>query len=703
MKKIVVLLFFIFCTSCATMEPPIKSRAHDPVDLPEKMRPVAPEVDYEPIVDPATPKIDVKASELNLRLQEIIADSPIRSRGDVFADKPRDLDGTQQISFNFYDADLVEVIRVFMNLMEEDYIIHPDVSGRVSLSVNDNFNSEQLFDLLAGVLNMNNMAMINPNKIWEILPQANVPRHISSDKILFPDSSELPTRGQVIKGFRLKFIAASEMINILKPYLSQSAQVYAHESKGVLLVCDFPHSLERVSDLIALFDESVFADVKARVFPLQYINAVDAVEQLKNIAEQFGLDRSEISARSRISFLALERLNMVLAVTRNDHVLDFVEAWVDGLDRQLPETIVGRDRENIFVYYVQYGDADAIVESIRGVFDERIEKDERRLPSEVSGERPETAEISDPQAGVVLGELSGPVRFMIDQATNSIITRCYSVDYPQILSVIEKLDLYPKQVLIEVVIAEVRLSDRTKLGVDWKYILSLGGGVTGDIAFVPGEGALPASGLVFSVASSHRLQAALRAAVDDRNLQILSTPTILASDNKLARINIGDQVPFPTSTRRRIDETATAETIDTTIQYRDTGIILDVVPKINKDGMVRMEISQEVSSLSPERVEGITAPIINTRHTETTLAVDDQQTIVIAGLMRQERSMLRSGVPGINRVPVLRHLFGTTEDSFDNTELLIFITPHVILSREDSNYLTRNFLNRLDEVKAEMR
>jgi general secretion pathway protein D len=499
------------------------------------------------------------------------------------------------------------------------------------------------------------------------------------------------------------------MINILKPYLSQSAQVYAHESKGVLLVCDFPHSLERVSDLIALFDESVFADVKARVFPLQYINAEDAVEQLKNIAEQFGLDKSEISARSRISFLALERLNMVLAVTRNDQVLDFVEAWVDGLDRQLPEAIVGRDRENIFVYYVQYGDADEIVESIRGVFDERIEKDERRLPSEVTDLRSETTlrseteEISGPQTGVVLGELSGPVRFMIDRATNSIITRCYSVDYPKILSVIEKLDLYPKQVLIEVVIAEVRLSERTKLGVDWKYILSLGGGVTGEIGFVPGEGALPTSGFVFSVASTHRLQAALQAAVDDRNLQILSTPTILASDNKLARINIGDQVPFPTSTRRRIDETATAETIDTTIQYRDTGIILNVIPKINKDGMVRMEISQEVSSLSPERVEGITAPIINTRHTETTLAVDDQQTIVIAGLMRQERSMLSSGVPGINRVPVLRHLFGTTEDSFDNTELLIFITPHVILSREDSNYLTRNFLNRLDEVKAEMR
>ncbi len=351
------------------------------------------------------------------------------------------------------------------------------------------------------------------------------------------------------------------------------------------------------------------------------------------------------------------------------------------------------------------------MESLRGIFDQQAEKEDQKekeqqsaTPSEFNEETAEGAESAAAnQTGTITGELTGEVRFTVDQSTNSIITRCFSVDYPKILAVIEKLDLYPKQVLIEVVIAEVQLSDRTKLGVDWKYILSLGGGVEGEVGFTPGEGALPASGLFFSVASRSRLQAALQAAIDDRNLQILSTPTLLASDNKPATINIGDQVPFPTSTRKRIDETSTVETIDTTIQYRDTGIILNVTPKINKHGMVSMEISQEVSNLSTERVEGITAPIISTRQTETTLSVDDQQTIVIAGLMRQERSRITSNVPGFSRVPGLKHLFGTSEDSFDNTELMIFITPHVILSHEDSAYLTRNFLNRLDEVKAEMR
>ncbi len=341
MKKMALMFILLLCASCGTIEPPVKSKAPYPVDFPEKEAVERPEADYETLSTPTGEKTDVKASELNSRLQEIIADSPLRTKDKIFADEKTKIDGTQDFSFDFYDADIVEVVRVFMELLGQDYIIHSDVSGRVSLSVNDRFNPEQLLDLLAGVLRMNNMAMIKTDNVWEILPQSNVSRHLSGDKIIFPDSGRLPVRGQIIQGFRLQFIAASEMINILKPYLSQSAQLYAHESKGVLLVCDFPHSLERAADLVALFDESVFADVKAKVFPLTYIDAEEAAEQLENITEKFGLDKSEVSPRSRVSFLALERLNMVLAVTRNEQVLDFVQTWVEGLDRELPEILPG--------------------------------------------------------------------------------------------------------------------------------------------------------------------------------------------------------------------------------------------------------------------------------------------------------------------------------------------------------------------------
>jgi len=703
MKIIAIMLLFFFCTGCAALLDPSAQKYPDrSVDIPRKeaVAPLKPL--EEPVTEERRPREKTEAERLNARLKEIIADSPLKTAQDIYSPVPDDPEDARNVSFSFYDADLVEVIRVFMMLLEQDYMIHPEVSGRVSLFVHDNFNTEQLVDVLAGVLRVNNVAMLRTDKVWEFLPHSEVPRHISRDRIILPDTDELPRRGQIIQGFRLNFIAASEMINIIEPYLSQSAQVYAHESKGILLVSDYPHALERISELVALFDESVFADINARVFPLKHVNAENAAEKLMDIAEQFGLEHDEVGLRSRVSFLPLERLNMVLAVTRNKQVLDFVEAWVEGLDRELPEHVAGLDRENIYVYYVQYGDAEEIVESLRGVFEDHFQLENER-PREIRLDRPSEDDRQTAQAlNSVSGELAGPVRFTIDRATNSIITRCKASDYANVLSVIEKLDLYPKQVLIEVIIAEVRLSDATRMGVDWQYILSLGGLADGEIRLIPGEDALPGYGGLFRVESSRRLKAALHAAVDDTQLQILSTPTLLASDNRPATINIGDQVPYPTSVRRRTEEIE-SDIIDTTIQYRDTGIILQVTPKINKHGMVRMEIVQEVSSLTDKSVAGIAAPVINTRTAETTLAVDDQETIVIAGLMEQQRSRIYSGVPGFSRIPGIRHLFGTSRYSYENTELLVFITPNVIASREDSSFLTRNFLTRLDELKERMK
>ncbi|MFW5730444.1 MAG: type II secretion system secretin GspD [Desulfonatronovibrionaceae bacterium] len=706
MKKFGILILFLFCTSCAGMNAGGKKEDFFQVDIPEKSerKGVAQTEQVQEIREESR---SYDAGELNDRLQEIISESSLAHDKGVYQPDEAEDGDKKDLSFSFYDADLVEVIRVFMKLLEEDYMVHPDVSGRVSLFVEDNFTPEQLMDLLSGVLMMNGMAMVKKDKVWEIMPQSKVPRFVGREEIIAPDADKTPGRGQIIQGYRLEFIAASEMINILKPYLSQNAQVYAHESKGVMLVSDYPHNLEKITELVNLFDESVFADVQARVFPLRYIDAEKAAEQLEGIAGNFGLENQEVGPRARVSFMALERLNMVLAVTRSSQVMEFVSTWVEGLDQELPESMTGTRQESIHVYYVQYGDADEIVESLRGVFEEGYEKDNE---TEKVPDRPDESPAPDGEnnggssaENSVSGELTGPVVFNVDKTTNAIITRCNSVDYPSVLSVIEKLDLYPKQVLIEVVIAEVRLTENNKMGVDWQYILSLGNELDGEVSFVPSADSIPGSGGVFVLESATRLKSALYASLDDSNLQILSTPTLLASDNKPATINIGDQVPYPTSTRQRLDDTDDTEVVDTTIQYRDTGIILKVTPKINKHGMVRMEIEQEVSSLTKTRVEGINAPVINTRLAETALAVNDQQTIVIAGLMEQQRSRGYSGVPGLGKIPGIKHLFGTSSYEYENTELLVFITPHVIASQEDSGFLTRNFLTKLQELKKEMK
>jgi general secretion pathway protein D len=619
----------------------------------------------------------------------------------------------QDISFNFYDAELTEVVKVVMDLLGANYIFHPDVAGRVSLSVKDTFNNAQLRDLLQGVLHINNLVMVNKDKVWHIMPLAEAPSYVAEERIIFPQEELKPQRGQYIQAFRLHFIAASELIKIIKPYLTQNAQVYAHEQKGILLVCDFPHVLTKVKRLIPLFDESVFADKKAKVYALQYTKAEDVVEKLTSISKEFGLSPEEGSPKSRVSFLPLERLNMVLVIAGDKRVIEFVDAWVHQLDTEIPQSLIQEYGQNIYVYYVQYGRAENIVESLKGVFEEGAredDEDQKYVSKErTKGPEEQTRQKSQMGSESVSGELTGEVTFMIDETTNSILTKCSSHDYDKILSVIEKLDLYPKQVLIEVLIAEVTLNESTKFGFEWEYLTNLHGDTESIIQVDSGLGFIGEKtrdinkGLTYLVTDTDKITAALRASEEEDNVNILSRPTLLASDNQEAEINIGDEVPIPTTSEVREDDTGTAKTTETTIQYRDTGIIMRVTPHINKQGMVRMELSQEVSNLSKQTVEGVDAPVISTRNAQTTVAVNDGQTVIIGGLMEQTQSSGASGIPYLSRMPFLKYAFGYERSSFSNTELIILITPHVVLNEEDSNVVSKEFVSRVESIKQLMR
>ncbi len=727
-KITILIIILVFSTACAHLKSGVRDKAPDPVNFQDIERPrpreqredayAASRTEQEANATAVLEQVEKQNKEFNQRIASIMDQPGIGEPQPEpeKKDEPKTISGQKEVSFNFYDADLVEVVRVFMDLIGGDYVLHPDVSGRVSLSVEDKFTEEQLVDLLLGVLRINNMTMIQgKDGVWEVMPMSEVSSQFSEERIFIESGQGGQKRGQVIEVFRLRYIAATEMIKIIKPYLSQSATIYAHDAEGVLLICDYPHALDKVGQLVQMFDESVFADVSTRVYTLKYAQAEEAVKDLQNIAKEFGLGPDQGGPSRRVGFVSLQRTNTVVAVTRDPQVMEFVDAWVEELDKKVPSALSGQQSSDIFVYYVQYGDADKIVESLRGLFEGAQPEEEKEAGDEEKqtplGQQVKAKEEKSEKQGTsegVSGELSGEVTFQVDEITNSILTRCNRRDYETILSVVEKLDLYPRQVLIEMVIAEVQLNDTSKLGIEWQYIMNVGKDGTGTItqstglgSFDAEEGSYLGQGLSYLIQNTSRLKAGLHALAEDNQVQILSTPTLLASDNKQAVINIGDEVPIPTTSERRTD-ISTGELTTTTLQYRDTGIIMDVTPKINKHGMVRMEIKQEVSNLSSQKVEGVDAPIISTRNTETSVAVNDGQTIVIGGLIRQTRTQSSSGIPYLRNIPGLGILFQAKEDSFENTELIVFITPHVVLNAQDSDFITQDFKLRLQELKQVM-
>ncbi|MFW5791095.1 MAG: type II secretion system secretin GspD [Desulfohalobiaceae bacterium] len=716
--------------SCAAMEPRLREQAMAPGAVQAGKKPRAAEKEDLSLTGQAPSPAEEKqrAREIlremeqdnelfNSRLKQVIGMHDAPAPGDREASAKEVGGDQQQVSFNFYDADLADVVRLFMDLLEDDYVFQPNVGGRVSLKVEDTFNRNQLVELLQGIMRINGVTMVkDDNGIWEIMPLSDAAQSIPDQNLILPDQEARPNRGQIIRAFRLHYIAASEIVKIIQPYLAKGALIYAHDPTGVLIVSDFPHTLPKVTGLIELFDESVFADMQVRVYALKYAVASEVAKELESLAQTMGFTPDKGGPSSRISFLAMDRLNKLLAVTKSERLLEFADIWVEELDQDVPQIAQDAQVENIYVYYVQNGDAEEIVTSLQGLFerspDTRDREDTEQLPVGQQLREEQEQQVTEDRAvvesvGAVSGSLVGEVSFVVDQTTNSILIRCVKSDYDKIYSVIEKLDLYPKQVLIEVLIADVQLDESSKLGIEWSFVFDLANDTESELSVDSGLGvigggdSLIGSGLTYLVTHTDKLTAVLKALAEDNKVNVLSSPHILASDNQEARIDIGDEVPIVTSELRTTEAGSTATTVDKTIQYRDTGILLTVTPHINEKGLVRMDVSQEVSQISDRTVQGVDSPIFSKRLATTRLAVQDEQTIVIGGLIRQSNSDGYTGIPVLGRVPILKYLVGTQQKSFSSSELLIFITPHVIKSAPDADLISNLFLKRLKELKQD--
>ncbi|MCK5915800.1 MAG: hypothetical protein KAG92_06645, partial [Deltaproteobacteria bacterium] len=286
-----------------------------------------------------------------------------------------EIKGRQMITLNFDDADLIEVLRLFMDILEENYTISQGVGGKVTLEVNAELNRDEIFELLRGVLRMNGVVMVQRGPLWEIMPQASLPAAAEAGELLLPGDSA-HTRGRVIRAYRLRYLPGAQFVNIIKPYLSKGAQVYVHETSGILLVSDYSHVLGKVSRLLLLFDTSILAGLEQRVYLLKYVNAEDMVKELEKLTGTYGLAPGKgTNPNSSLTFLALPRINMILVLSRDLESLALVDEWIGELDREVAILAQDSQGEDIFVHYIQNGVAQDIAAVLEGLFTGVTKKD----------------------------------------------------------------------------------------------------------------------------------------------------------------------------------------------------------------------------------------------------------------------------------------------------------------------------------------
>ena len=606
-------------------------------------------------------------------------------------------EGKQRVTLDFDNADIYEVINALADVVGMNYIIDPAVKGKVNIHTSGEIDKNQVFPILEIIFEMNNIAAVKTGDLYKIIPikeaktrpvMPETGREIKEEDLQSPDRMR-------IQFVPLRYIAVGEMSKLLKPFLTKAGEIMEYPKNNIMIVVDTNINVKRILSMVDTVDVSYFEGMSIKFYELKNADVKDLAKEMETIFGALGVAKTTDKGVG-INFIALERLNMLLViVSQMPDMLAKVDDWVAKLDETNTDV-----EEQIFIYFLQNGKATDIGDIINKIYGEGVEtkkKDEKKGTPYKTPEKPGAIPTAT-------ATVTGKIKVVTDETTNALIIRATTSDYNIIKKTIRLLDIVPRQVLIEVLVAEILLGDDTQFGVDWKFQKKdVGvGGETGTFDSIlnnnlPTSVAGPAAGYTAVFAASDIL-ARLYAFAGENRLNILSSPHILAANNKEAKIEVGKEVPIVTSEYAPISGQVTDVT-SRSIQYRDTGILLTVTPRINEKGLVAMDVSQEVSKVSEETIEGISSPVISKRSVKTTLVVQNGATIIIGGLIEETKDRSMSGIPFFSKIPLLNYFFSYTKNKVAKTELVILITPHTILSVEEADLITKEFTDRIEGLK----
>ena len=626
--------------------------------------------------------------------------------------RPEEAAKGSRFVLNFDNADLYEVIRVMAEMMKISYTIDPKVKGVVNIYTAGRISAEDVFPIFQSILKLNGATAVKKDNLYEIVPMGDAKKAPTSPvSVGEPRKSTLDERF-TIQIISLKYIPVTEVSKIIKPFLSDGADIVEHPALNILIIGDVASNIRKSLDIIELFDVDIFSDLKVRLYPILNSDVTEIAKEMEKIFSSF-----EVSLKSGrgvgITFTPVARINSLLVVSSIPNIFEKVEKWLKELDR----TPLEGTKTSVFVYYVQNGKAKDLAEVLKQVYvppkEKKAEFKEKvaapETPALPRGVKPPPTPTVPPAKEEAGGVPEGEVNIVVDETTNALIIRAYPRDYKTILETIKKLDLYPKQVLIEVLLAEVTLDDRTKFGLEFStYISSFNRhGRTFDYSI--GAGGIPfpspiASGIRYTIDSANRLHAAIQASATENRLRVVSSPHILASNNKEAKIQIGVSQPILTSTYTSsaavTGTISSTGVIEGTIEYKDVGIILSVTPRISDIGLVTMEISIEDSKVDTTSLGSLqSVPVFTKKTAKTTLSIMDGQSIVIGGLIEDSKDSNKTGLPFLSKIPILGGLFGFQEYGKSKTEFLLLMTPRLITDPSQSFAVTQDFHNKLEELK----
>ncbi len=675
-------------------------------------------------------------------------------------------DSGAAVRLNFEGADIREVIHSIATALGIHYTIDPRVQGQVTIRTTSDIPRRDLFPLFHQILRSSGVAANRVGDIYHIAPvgeaktKAVIPKNRAASQKLRDEDAF------VIELVKVEYVAAEEMATILQPFVSPGGDILAYPRANLVVISDLASNVRRLRQMVGVFDTDTFHDLHAEVYRIEHANVEDLGEELSSVLEPYGVIVTEEAARHGVFVIPLARLNSVVVIAFNPEIFTHVEKWIQLLDVP-PEKGGGRIVQVYAVENVKAADLANILGDLYGSggggnrqgrnqdfgssgnlgsgsisdsenggsdigsSDRNDSRDGMGFGSGRSGRRRNRTRDGGGTQSVVLAPQEGEkpvfkeeVRIVADEITNSLIILATPRDYAMIRDVLRKLDIVPRQVLIEAIIAEIQLIDDLVFGLE--YALSQGGlgrllgtsgggngsGVAtgeppGTTSLSIGNNALlgaskravnlGSQGIFGFLTDRDKFLVLLNALATKQKVNVLATPHVIAADNREANILIGEEIPILTSTSTS-SLTDTARTVNS-IQYRETGKILTILPQINSAGLVNLEIRQEVSTVGNAEFGRTNSPSFVSREAETTVVVQDGESVVLGGIIDDTIRRNRRGVPYLMNLPVLGRLFRVDTEKVDRTELIILITPHVIRDRQELRTVSEEFTGRIRSLK----
>ncbi|HKX56764.1 MAG TPA: type II secretion system secretin GspD [Xanthomonadales bacterium] len=633
------------------------------------------------------------------------------------ARRPAPVAADGEIVLNFEGESIQSVVHTILGeVLQETFVIGPGVSGEVTFSTSKPVSRDQLKPILELLLRWNGATLVYSDGRYNVLPVADAIKGNMSPQL----SNDQAAKGYEVQAVPLRYVSAIEMAKILEPYARPDAIVSADQFRNMMFLAGTPEELRNYRDTIEIFDVDWLEGMSVGIYPLRTVDVDSIITELQGI---FGAD-GDTPLAGMFRFMPLERLGSVMVITYQKEYLYKAEEWIEILDRGA----AGAGKQ-LYVYRVKNLEAPILAgyltelfggtaggakpASQRGALAPGLEPvqigsvadfNENRLGSES-----QTTTATESGASVLnVGE--GDIRITSVTETNSLLIQATQSQYNSILAAIERIDIEPLQVLIESQVLDVELNEELQFGVNWfltnnpdlipqpysnpsgRYVDSAGFGgqseLSGGFNFLTTLSRPLSEGAAF-------IQATIAALDEVTDVRSLAAPSLLVRNNATATITVGTQVPVQSSSISTGNDNVVSSA-----QYVSTGITLTVTPRINPGGLVYMEISQDVSRPGARDPDISTSgnPPINNKTVSSQVAVQSGQTIFLGGLISEQTSLGRSGVPYLNRVPLIGPLFGSRSKANLRSETLVMITPTVVENAVDLQEVSEQMENEFSRI-----